>query len=94
MPLTADYKGYKIITVPPPSSGGIILIQLLKMSEPYPISDWGFHSLQAIHLITEAERRAFADRSEYPGDPDFMKIPVDQLIVGNIYRKDEHFRRK
>ena len=67
VPLTADYKGYKIITVPPPSSGGIILIQLLKMIEPYPFKEWGFHSPQTIHLMAEAERRAFADRSEYPG---------------------------
>jgi gamma-glutamyltranspeptidase/glutathione hydrolase len=80
MPLIADYKGYKIITVPPPSGGGIILIQLLKMIEPYPIREWGFNSYRTIHLMTEAERRAFADRSEFPGDPDFVKIPVEQLI--------------
>lgn len=78
-PLTADYKGYKIITVPPPSAGGIILIQLLKMTDPYPLSAWGFNSAPAVHLIAEAERRAFADRSEYMGDPDFVKIP-DQII--------------
>ena len=78
-PLTADYKGYRILTVPPPSSGGIILIQLLKMLEPYPFRTWGFNSARTIHLIVEAERRAFADRSEFMGDPDFLKIPVDQL---------------
>ncbi len=80
VPLTAKYKGYNIITVPPPSSGGVTLIQLLEMTEPYPVTQWGFHSTQAIHLITEAERRAFADRSEYLGDPDFVKIPVSALI--------------
>jgi gamma-glutamyltranspeptidase/glutathione hydrolase len=80
VPLTTDYKGYKIITVPPPSSGGIILIQLLKMIEPYPVREWGFNSLRTIHLMVEAERRAFADRSEYPGDPDFVKIPVGNLV--------------
>ncbi len=80
IPLTADYKGYKIITVPPPSAGGIILIQLLKMIDPYPFREWGFNSSRTVHLITEAERRAFADRSEFPGDPDFVKIPVDQLV--------------
>jgi gamma-glutamyltranspeptidase/glutathione hydrolase len=79
-PLTAYYKGYKIITVPPPSSGGIILIQLLKMIEPYPFIDWGSNSPRTIHLMAEAERRAFADRSEYPGDPEFVKVPVNQLI--------------
>jgi gamma-glutamyltranspeptidase / glutathione hydrolase len=83
LPLTADYKGYHIITVPPPSSGGVTLIQLLKMTEPYPLSHRGFLSVQAIHLITEAERRAFADRSQYLGDPDFIKIPVDQLLSTN-----------
>ena len=79
-PLTCDYNGYKIITVPPPSGGGIILIQLLRMIDPYPFREWGFNSVSTIHLMAEAERRAFADRSEYPGDPDFIKIPVDQLI--------------
>jgi gamma-glutamyltranspeptidase/glutathione hydrolase len=80
VPLTTDYKGFKIITVPPPSSGGIILIQLLKMIEQYPVREWGFNSIRTIHLMVEAERRAFADRSEYPGDPDFVKIPVGKLV--------------
>jgi gamma-glutamyltranspeptidase / glutathione hydrolase len=80
IPLTADYKGYKIITVPPPSGGGIILIQLLKIIAQYPLKEWGFSKVRTIHLIVEAERRAFADRSEYPGDPDFVNVPVDQLI--------------
>jgi gamma-glutamyltranspeptidase/glutathione hydrolase len=80
VPLSDSYKGYKIITVPPPSSGGVTLIQLLKMTEPYMLREWGFHSLLSIHLITEAERRAFADRSEYLGDPAFINIPVDQLV--------------
>ncbi len=80
IPLTADYKGFRIITVAPPSSGGIILIQLLKMTDPYPLSEWGFNSSKTIHLMVEAERRAFADRSEYLGDPEFVKIPVNQLV--------------
>ncbi|HPT21284.1 MAG TPA: gamma-glutamyltransferase [Bacteroidales bacterium] len=79
VPLSADYKGYKIITAAPPSGGGIILIQLLKMIEPYPVKEWGFHSALTIHLMVEAERRSFADRSEYLGDPDFVKIPFDRL---------------
>ncbi len=78
--LSAEYKGYNIITAPPPSSGGIILIQLLKMVELYPLKNWGFHSPRSIHLITEAERRAFADRSEYAGDPDFVKVPAKELL--------------
>jgi gamma-glutamyltranspeptidase / glutathione hydrolase len=78
-PLTAAYKNYKIITVPPPSSGGIIILQLLKMIEPFPVSKWGFNSTGYIHLVAEAERRAFADRSKFSGDPDFVKIPVAEL---------------
>ncbi len=79
-PLTADYKGYRLISVPPPSSGGIILFQLLGMVEPYPINEWGFHSVRAIHLITEAERRVYADRAEFSGDPDFVNVPVNGLL--------------
>lgn len=79
-PLTTNYRNHKIITAPPPSGGGIILIQQLAMIEPFPVSDSGFHSLFNVHLIVEAERRAFADRAEYMGDPDFMKIPAGMLI--------------
>jgi gamma-glutamyltranspeptidase/glutathione hydrolase len=87
VPLTAVYKGYKIITVPPPSSGGVILIQLLKMVDKYPVQEWGFNSPRTIHLTVEAERRSFADRSEYLGDPDFVKIPVNQLIDEKYLRE-------
>jgi len=79
-PIIAEYKDYKIITVPPPSGGGIILLQLLEMTQPYPVKEWGFHSYRTIHLMAEAERRAFADRSEYSGDPEFMKVSPSQLI--------------
>ncbi|MFO7620827.1 MAG: gamma-glutamyltransferase [Bacteroidales bacterium] len=79
-PLSADYKDYRITTVSPPSGGGIILIQLLRMAEPYPLGEWGFHSVKTIHLIAEAERRAFADRSLHHGDPDYMEVPVDLLL--------------
>ena len=78
-PLQAEYKEYTITTVPPPSGGGLILIQLLGMIESSPIRDWGFHSAKAVHLIAEAEKRAFADRSEYYGDPDFINVPVKTL---------------
>ncbi len=78
--LSADYKGYRIITVPPPSSGGIILIQLLKMTESFPVREWGFNSAKTVHLIAEAERRSFADRAEHMGDPEFMKIPPASLL--------------
>jgi len=79
-PLTTDYKGYKIISSSPPSGGGIILFQGLGMIEPYSLREMGFHSLSAVHLIAEAERRAFADRAEYLGDPDIMTVPYDRLI--------------
>jgi len=88
--LTAEYKGYRIITIPPPSSGGIILIQLLRMIEPYPVKDWGFNSVKTIHLMAEAERRAFADRSEFPGDPDFVVVPVNQLISRKYLEERMH----
>lgn len=78
--LSTTYKGFKIITVPPPSSGGILLVQLLAMIEPFPVSEWGLNSVRTIHLITEAEKRAFADRAEYLGDPDFMKINSNKLV--------------
>ncbi len=79
-PLTADYKGYRVLSVPPPSGGGIILLQLLEMTKDYPLGEWGFHSRKMVHLITEAERRAFADRAEWSGDPGFVNVPVKGLI--------------
>lgn len=79
-PIVSDYKEYQIISMPPPSSGGIVLSQLLNMIEPYALSEWGFQSTKSIHLITEAERRAYADRAEHMGDSDFYEVPVNQLI--------------
>ncbi len=79
-PIETFYRGYKVITVPPPSSGGVILAQLLRMTEPFSIAEMGFHSVAAVHLMVESERRAFADRAEYLGDPDFMKVPFEKLI--------------
>ncbi len=78
--LVGQYKEYKVISMGPPSSGGIALIQLLKSTEPYSIKEWGFNSVKTIHLMTEAERRAYADRARYLGDPDFFKVPIGQLI--------------
>lgn len=82
-PLIADYRGFKIISISPPSSGGVILLQLLGISENYPLKEWGFHSVRSIHLMIEAERRAFADRAEFLGDPDFVPIPVEKLLSKN-----------
>jgi len=79
-PVTGTYRGYRIIAAPPPSGGGIILLQLLGMVENFPLRKWGFHSAKAIHIMIEAEKRAFADRAEFLGDPDYVKIPVNGLI--------------
>ncbi len=79
-PLTGEYKGYKIITMPPPSSGGVALLQLLRMTEDFPLARWGHNSAKTAHLMVEAERRAFADRAHYLGDPDFVKIPLIHLL--------------
>jgi gamma-glutamyltranspeptidase / glutathione hydrolase len=79
-PISFTYKDLKIISMPPPSSGGICLAEILKMIEPFDIAKMGHNSTQAIQVIVEAERRAYADRSVYLGDPDFVKIPVKELI--------------
>ncbi len=79
-PIAFDYKEYRVFSMSPPSSGGVVLAQLLNAIEPYPISDWGFQDPRSIHLMVEAEKRAFADRSVHLGDPDFYPVPVDTLI--------------
>jgi len=86
-PVTAGYKDYRIISMPPPSSGGIALIQLLKIIEPFPIQQWGFHSAGTIHLIVEAERSVYADRAKYLGDPGFFPVPVRELLDSAYLRK-------
>jgi len=78
--LIGGYKGYKVIAMPPPSSGGVALLQLLQMVEKYPLNRWGFNRDSTVELIVEAERRVYADRSKYLGDPDFYKVPVDSLL--------------
>ncbi len=78
--ITGNYKEYKIITMPPPSSGGIALLQLLRSVEPFPLKRWGFNQDSTVQVMVEAERRVYADRSKYLGDPDFFKVPVDSLL--------------
>lgn len=75
-----SYRGYEIISAPPPSSGGTALIEILNILEGYDLAKFGGRSAQAVHLTLEAFRRAFFDRAEFLGDPDFSKIPVAQLI--------------
>ncbi|WP_442845799.1 gamma-glutamyltransferase [Leeuwenhoekiella sp. H156] len=79
-PIVSSYKNLKIIGMPPPSSGGVCLAQIFKMIEPYELSTYGHNSLKSIQVITEAERRAYADRSFFLGDPDFNDIPIETLI--------------
>ena len=79
-PHTFDYKGYKVIGMPMPSSGGLLLHQMMKMIENRNIANMGFQSPQATQLMIEVERRAYADRAEYMGDADFYKVPVSMLI--------------
>lgn len=79
-PVVGSYKEYKIISMGPPSSGGIALLQLLNSVEPYPLKQWGHNSAETVHLMTEAERRVYADRAAWLGDPDFFDVPVAQLI--------------
>lgn len=79
-PIRGTYRDYDIISAPPPSSGGIALVEILNILEGYDLAKFGNRSAQAIHLTVEAFRRAFYDRAEFLGDPDFSKIPVAQLI--------------
>lgn len=79
-PLVGMYKGYTLVTVPPPSSGGIALLQILKMLENYDLKSVGFQSSDEIHLLVETMKRAFADRARYSGDPKFTNIPVEFLL--------------
>ncbi|MBF9252097.1 gamma-glutamyltransferase [Pontibacter sp. 172403-2] len=79
-PIMGKYKGYKVISMGPPSSGGIALVQLLTMMEPYDLGKYGWQSAKSVQLMTEAERRVYADRATYLGDPDFVQTPVQQLL--------------
>lgn len=78
--IVGTYKGYKIISMPPPSSGGIALVQLLKMVEDFDLGKKGWQTPETVHLMTEAERRVYADRATHLGDPDFYTVPVSSLL--------------
>jgi gamma-glutamyltranspeptidase / glutathione hydrolase len=79
-PLRTTYRGHEIITMPPPSSGGIALIEMLNMLEPMDLKSMGWHSSKYVHTVSEVMRRAFADRAQFLGDTDFVKVPVSGLI--------------
>ncbi|WP_029035989.1 gamma-glutamyltransferase [Salinimicrobium xinjiangense] len=91
-PIIFNYKDIRIISMGPPSSGGIVMAQIFKMIETYPISGYGHNSLKYIQVITEAEKRAYADRSKFLGDPDFVEIPTFILTsVEYLHRRMENF---
>ena len=79
-PLRGRYRDYEVITMPPPSSGGVALLQMLQMLEPVDLAQAGYHTPLAVHYVTEAERRVYADRATYLGDPDFGTVPVQKML--------------
>jgi gamma-glutamyltranspeptidase / glutathione hydrolase len=80
LPLRGNYRGYEVISMPPPSSGGTVLIEMLNMIEGYDVRSMGWNSSMSLHLLTEVMRRAFADRAAYMGDTDFVSVPIKGLI--------------
>lgn len=84
VPVKGDYRGYEIVSMPPPSSGGIHIIQILNILEGYPLKDYGQNSAQTIHLMAEAMQLAYADRAEYLGDSDFIDVP-DSGLTSQAY---------
>ena len=85
-PVSGDYRGYQVYSMPPPSSGGIHIIQILNILSQFDMHQYGFGSADAMQLMAEAEKRAYADRSEYLGDPDFVKVPW-QALTSKEYAK-------
>ncbi len=79
-PIEFSYRGHQVVSMPPPSSGGILIQQMLAILEKYPIGKMGFQTAETVQLITEVERRAYADRAEHLGDPDFYKVPIKGMI--------------
>jgi gamma-glutamyltranspeptidase/glutathione hydrolase len=79
-PTTCRYRGYTIISAPPPSSGGVVLCQMLEVLDAYPLRDYGYHSSAELHVLTEAMRSAYYDRNNYLGDPAFVSNPIDRLL--------------
>lgn len=79
-PIVFDYKDIRVISMSPPSSGGVTMNQIFKMMEPYEVSEFDHNSAKTIQLFTEASRRAYADRNYYLGDPDFVEIPLERLL--------------
>ncbi len=87
-PVRGTYRGYEIISMPPPSSGGVALVEMLNILEGYPLEAAGHDSPRYVHLVTEAMRRAFIDRAKYLGDPDVAKVPV-QMLTDKLYGDEQ-----
>ncbi|OKT49665.1 gamma-glutamyltransferase [Escherichia coli] len=85
-PISGDYRGYQVYSMPPPSSGGIHIVQILNILENFDMKKYGFGSADAMQIMAEAEKYAYADRSEYLGDPDFVKVPW-QALTNKAYAK-------
>ncbi|MGY4223348.1 gamma-glutamyltranspeptidase/glutathione hydrolase [Bradyrhizobium sp. USDA 4503] len=79
-PVECDYRGYHVVSAPPPSSGGVVICEMLNILEGYPLQELGYHSAQAVHYQIEAMRHAYVDRNSYLGDPDFVKNPLERLL--------------
>jgi gamma-glutamyltranspeptidase/glutathione hydrolase len=86
-PVVFKYKDYNVISMSPPSSGGLCLAQIMKMMEPFDLKSYGHNSVKSIQVMVEAERRAYADRSYFLGDPDFVNIPTEELLSDAYLKK-------
>ena len=91
-PIECDYRGFRVVSAPPPSSGGVVICEILNVLEGYPLKDLGFRSAQAVHFQIEAMRHAYVDRNSYLGDPDFVQNPLRaaarQGLCGEDPRRD------
>ncbi|MCS3840352.1 gamma-glutamyltranspeptidase/glutathione hydrolase [Pseudomonas sp. JAI111] len=86
-PIECDYRGYHVVSAPPPSSGGVVICEIMNILEGYPMKDLGYHSAQGMHYQIEAMRHAYVDRNSYLGDPDFVKNPIAHLLDKNYATK-------
>ncbi|RPD51919.1 gamma-glutamyltransferase [Paracnuella aquatica] len=82
-----QYRGHEVVSMPPPSSGGLLLHQMLHMVQPFPLQQWGFHAPQSVQAMVEAERRAYADRAQHMGDADFVTVPIEAITDSHYLRK-------
>ncbi len=79
-PISCNYRGFTVLSAPPPSSGGVTLCEMLQVLEAYPLKALGFHSSESVHLMAEAMRHAYRDRNTYLGDPAFVDNPIARLL--------------